>query len=110
MPPHLHHREDESFYVIEGEFFDDERTVSGGPGTFIYIHKGNLHGFRNVGATLGRMLNSRTPGGLHERFFEEIGEEAQDLTNPPVMEAPPNIERVVRIAAKYGTEFLPPPD
>ena len=33
VPPYLHHREDESSYVIEGEFFDDERTVSGGPGT-----------------------------------------------------------------------------
>lgn len=56
------------------------------------------------------MLSSRTPGGLHERFFEEIGEEAQDLTNPPVMEGSPDIERVARIAAKYDTELPPPPD
>jgi hypothetical protein len=55
------------------------------------------------------MLNSQTPGGYHELFFEEIGEEATDLTTPPVMEGPPDIERVVRIAAKYGTEFPPPP-
>lgn len=112
VPPHLHHREDESFYVLEGEFefFDDERTVRGGPGTFVYIPKGTLHGFSNVGDTPGRMLNSQTPGGFHERFFEEIGEEMQDPTNPPVTEGPPDIERVVRIAAKYGTEFPPPPD
>ncbi len=54
------------------------------------------------------MLISQTTGGFHERFIEEIGEEAQDLTDPPVVEGPPDIERVVRIAAKYGTEFLPP--
>ena len=111
VPPHLHHREDELFYVLEGEFefFDNGRTEIGGPGTFIYVPKGNLHGFTNVGSIPGRMLNSQTPGGYHELFFEEIGEEATDLTTPPVMEGPPDIERVVRIAAKYGTEFPPPP-
>ena len=111
VPPHLHHREDEFFYVLDGEFefFENGRTARGGPGDFFYVPKGNLHGFTNVGTTPGRMLNSQTPGGLHERFFEEIGEEATDLTTPPVMEGPPDIERIVRIAARYGTEFPPPP-
>jgi mannose-6-phosphate isomerase-like protein (cupin superfamily) len=105
VPPHVHHREDESFYVLEGEFefSDGERPVRAGPGTFVYVSRGNFHDFTNVGDALGRMLNSQTPGGLYERFFEEIGEEVQDPDGSP------DIERVTRIAARYGTEFPPPP-
>jgi len=52
-------------------------------------------------------LSSQTPGGLHERLFEEIGEEAIDRSIPPVPGAPPDFGKIAAIAAKYGTEIPP---
>ena len=70
-----------------------------------YVPKGNLHAHGNVGEGIGRMLVSQTPGGLHERFFEEIGEEMQEGSPPTVSEDPPDMERIARIAAEYGIEM-----
>jgi mannose-6-phosphate isomerase-like protein (cupin superfamily) len=78
--PHVQHWEDESLYVLEGEyeFVDEGRsTVKAGVGSLIYIPKGNLHTYKNVGEGPGRMLVSQTPGGPHERFIEEVGEPAR---------------------------------
>jgi quercetin dioxygenase-like cupin family protein len=80
-----------------------------GRGVVLYVPKGNLHTFKNVGTGIGRVLVSQAPGGLHERFYEEIGKEAQDLTTPRFMEGPPDVERIVVIVAKYGIEIPPPP-
>ena len=106
-PPHIHHREDESFYVVDGEFefLKDGETVRAGAGSLVYVPKGTLHAFKNVGEEKGRLLLSQTPGGLHERFFEEIGEEATDMTMPPDAEGPPDDVRIVAVAARYGTEI-----
>ena len=106
--PHIHHREDESFYVVEGEFefSRDGETIRAGAGSLIYVPRGSLHAFKNVGEERGRLLMSQTPGGLHERFFEEIGEEGTDRTTPPVVAEPPDLSA---IAAKYGTEMAAPP-
>jgi mannose-6-phosphate isomerase-like protein (cupin superfamily) len=106
-PPHIHHREDECFYVLDGEFefLTGEDTVRAGAGSLVYVPRGTLHAFKNVGEGPGRMLNSQTPGGLHERFFEEIGEEATDKTTPPVADGPPDAARIVAVAARYGTEI-----
>ena len=111
VPPHIQHREDECFYVLEGEFefLDDVRTFVAGPGSLIYVPKGNLHAFKNVSEGVGRMLVSQTPGGLHECFFEEIGEEAGDGTIPPVPDGTPNVGKIIAIAAKYGIEIPLPP-
>ena len=111
-PPHVQHREDEAFYVLEGEyeFLDnDGHTMRVGTGSLVYTPKGNLHAYKNVGTTPGRLLVSQTPGGLHERFFEEIGQEAQeDKFKPKGHEDPPDAERIVAIAATYGIEMPPP--
>ena len=46
-PPHIHHREDEAFYIQEGEleFQLGDRTTIATPGTFLYSPKGHLHTF-----------------------------------------------------------------
>ena len=108
-PPHVQHREDEAFYVLEGEheFLVEGHTINAGAGSLIYIPKGNLHAHKNVGEEPGRMLVSQTPGGLHERFFEEIGEEMRDGSTPPVSENPPDIAKIAKIAAEYGIEMTP---
>jgi quercetin dioxygenase-like cupin family protein len=110
-PPHIQHREDECFYVLEGEyeFLVEGRTLRMPAGSLLYVPKGNLHAHKNVGEGTGRMLVSQTPGGLHERFFEELGEPAKD-TLSPVSEEPPNVQRIGTIAAKYGIEISPLPE
>ncbi len=110
--PHVQHREDESFYVLEGEyeFLDDARgTTRAGAGSLIYVPRGILHAHKNVGTTTARMLLSQTPGGLHERFFEEVGEPTMDGAEPSVSEGPQDIRRIRAIAVKYGIEIPPPP-
>jgi mannose-6-phosphate isomerase-like protein (cupin superfamily) len=79
-PPHIHHREDEAFYVIDGEF---EFTIAGQPlrvgaGQSVFGQRSVPHNFKNVGSTPGRMIVTVTPAGL-ERFFTEVG----PVTQPP---------------------------
>lgn len=106
-PPHIQHREDECFYVIEGEyeFLDDDNVFRAKAGSLVYVPRGRLHTHKNVGEGTGRMLVSQTPGGLHERFFEELGEEAPDVSAPPISDDPPDAKRVAEVAARYGIEI-----
>jgi quercetin dioxygenase-like cupin family protein len=109
--PHVQHREDESFYVLEGEyeFLDNAGdTTRAGAGSLIYVPRGNLHAHKNVGTTTGRMLLSQTPGGLHECFFEEVGEPTMGGSEPLVSEGPQDMKRIIAIAVKYGIEIPPP--
>src|SRR3989337_1706542 len=56
-PPHVQHREDEAFYVLEGEyeFLDnDGHTMRVGTGSLVYTPKGNLHPYKNVGTSPGK--------------------------------------------------------
>ncbi len=106
-PPHVQHREDEAIYVLGGEyeFLVEGRTLRAGAGSLLYVPRGNLHAHRNTGEGVGRMLVSQTPGGSHERFLEEIGEERRDVSTTPVSEDPPDMERIARIAVEYGIEM-----
>ncbi len=110
LPPHVQHREDESFYVLQGEFefVVEGRTISVGVGSLIYVPKGILHAHKNVGEGVGRMLVSQTPGGLYESFFEEVGKAVDGEAGPLVVEDQPNLERIVTIGVQYGIEIPPP--
>ena len=108
-PPHLQPHDLEAFYVLEGEY---EFTLGGeaqthGPGGFVLVPKDVPHHFRNPGKAPARMLILNTPGGLHEGFFRDAGEPARpDNAFPPM--APPDVPRLMGIAAQYGIEILPP--
>ncbi|MEW4570198.1 quercetin 2,3-dioxygenase [Tautonia sp. JC769] len=107
-PPHIHHREDEAFYILEGslEFHADGQAFRPEPGSWITLARGSLHGFRNVGDAPARMLILTTPAGL-ERFFLEVGRPAAAGDEP----APPTeqeIERLLEAAPRYGLEIRPP--
>ena len=106
-PPHIQHREDESFYVLEGEFefLSGEETLRVGVGSLLYVPKGTLHAHKNVGEGVGRMLMSQTPGGLYERFFEAVGKAVDDDGGPFVFAHQPDVGRVVEVAAEYGIEI-----
>jgi quercetin dioxygenase-like cupin family protein len=65
-PPHIHRREDEAFFVIEGElsFQVDGRNMSATPGAWVTLPKGTLHAFKNIGQTQAKMLILVNPSGL----------------------------------------------
>lgn len=108
-PPHIHHREDEALYVLEGELevLDKDRSIKVNAGSFVHIPKGTLHCFKNVGATTARMLALFTPAGFEEFFFE-VGQPAiEGETAPPP--GPEEIEKTIAVAPKYGMEVPPPP-
>jgi mannose-6-phosphate isomerase-like protein (cupin superfamily) len=111
-PPHVQHREDEAFYVLEGEyeFLVDGNTLRAGSGSLVYVPKGALHAHRNVGEVLGRMLTTHTPGDLYELFFENAGRPADaDDGGPPAFEERPEAEkRIVEAASEFGIEIPPP--
>ena len=109
-PPHVQHREDESFYVLEGEyeFLIGGETLRVGAGSHLYVPKGTLHMHKNVGEGVGMMLLTQTPGGLYERFFEEVGKPADGDAGPLVFEDHPDARRIIALAAQYGIEIPPP--
>jgi quercetin dioxygenase-like cupin family protein len=106
-PPHIHTREDETFYVLEGEieFLLGEELVNAGPGDFVNIPRGLVHRFLNTGSETARLILTFTPAGI-EKFFEETLERAPN----DVREAPDNVEEVaaryVEAAPRHGLEFV----
>src|SRR5262245_36374592 len=71
-PPHVHSREEEGFYVLEGEiaFTIDGKRALATPGTFANMPVGVPHSFKNESARPARMLVSLAPAGLENMFFE----------------------------------------
>ena len=102
--PHVQHWEDECLYVIEGvfEFVEEDETFLAGPGSVVYVPKGNLHAYRNTGEAAGRLLVTQTPGGMHERFFEEVGGSAAEGVRTKAALDPKGLAAT---AAKYGIEM-----
>ena len=105
-PPHVHRREDEAFFLLDGELtvrVGDE-TFGARPGSFVFCPRDVPH-LLTVETDAVRILTLCTPGGL-DAMFVELGEPAGSRTPPPPA-GPPDVERVVRVAAAYGAELLP---
>ena len=102
-PYHKHHREDEAFYVIEGEmaFVCGEKWLKGGPGTYVFGPREIAHGFKVIGNWPARMLLMCAPGGF-EKFVLELG---QPASAPP---GPPDFGKLAAVAAKYEIDLLGP--
>jgi mannose-6-phosphate isomerase-like protein (cupin superfamily) len=108
--PHIQHREDECFYVLEGqfEFVIEGSKVEASIGSLIYVSKGALHAFKNLSQSTGRLLVSQTPGGVYEGFVEEVGMPATEKDRSPTAEEPPEADRLTEIGTKYGLEMVLP--
>ena len=108
-PPHIHHREDESFYVREGTLAIrmGDRTVNAAPGDFVHIPRGTVHCFKNTGNTHAKMLVTFTPAGM-EKFFEEGFYPAGDRSVGPPSLNEELLARMLAAAPNCGLEFLPP--
>jgi quercetin dioxygenase-like cupin family protein len=108
-PPHVHSREEESFYVLEGEitFTIDGKTVVATTGTFANMPVGVSHSFRNASNKPARMILSVAPAGLENMFFE-VGvplPEGASTAQPTTKE---EIDRLLRVAPNYGIKLLLP--
>ena len=98
---HIHLREDELWWVLEGEFrfrtADDWLRAS--TGGMAFGPRGMPHAFQNIADTPGRLLIVTTPSGV-ERFFEQF---AQDQALPI------GFERLTVVGAANWLEFTGPP-
>jgi mannose-6-phosphate isomerase-like protein (cupin superfamily) len=108
-PPHVHSREEEGFYILEGEIIlqiGDERVVATA-GMFANMPVGTPHSFKNESNRPAKMLISVAPAGLEQMFFEVGVPVAQAATtaSPPTKE---EIEKLLAIAPRYGIEIRLP--
>ena len=104
-PPHIHLRENETFYVLEGEItfqVGDERRVAK-PGTFVHMPIGNLHAFKNETEQMAKMLISFAPAGLEGMCFE-VGKDRADGGQPD-QASQEEIEKLLKAADRYGIEY-----
>lgn len=107
-PPHIHHAEDEIFYILEGEktVTCDGRTWTAGPGACVFLPRGRLHAFTVVGSVPVKEIQITTPAQF-ERFAAEVGEPARLMTLPEP--GPVDVKRLLSVAAKYRIEIPGPP-
>lgn len=108
-PMHVHRREDEFFYVLEGaiDFTANGRTERINAGGCFFAPLGAAHRFRNATARPARMLVWVTPGGLDE-YFTEVGTRLPSRASPPVAPTDADLARLVGLAPKYGLEIVAP--
>lgn len=110
-PPHVHHLEEEQFYVLEGELticVGDE-TFQLMTGDFVHIPRETVHSFKN-GAAPARLLATFAPAGI-EGFFREVGEPVIDRLESPPLVTPDTIARIIAAEAggwKVHHDTLPP--
>ena len=109
-PTHIHSREDEAFYVLEGEllFHVDGHSFTATSGAWVTLARGSWHSFQNTGSQPARMLIVVTPAGL-ENFFLEVGREAIARETEPVAPTSEDIQKLLQTAPKYGIEIRMPP-
>ena len=108
-PPHIHHREEETFYVLEGEmtFSVGGKTIKATPGTMVCLPRDVAHSFV-IDSEQVRMLILLTPAGF-EGWFKEFSVPAPAMTLPPQVEVPySDIQRMLESSLRYGIEIVSP--
>lgn len=105
-PLHVHHREDEAFWILEGDVtlqIGDE-LIEVHAGDYAFGPRDIPHRY-TVGAAGCRMLFICTPGGF-EGLVRDMSEPAASRTLPPPAEQEPDWEHVAAVAQRYGCELL----
>lgn len=108
-PPHVHSREEEGFFILEGEitFTIDGKRLVATAGIFANMPVGTPHSFRNESSRPAKMLISVAPAGLEKMFFEVGVTLAEGATTalPPTKE---EIEKLLAVAPSYGIDISLP--
>jgi mannose-6-phosphate isomerase-like protein (cupin superfamily) len=105
-PLHIHGREDEAYFIVDGRFAFQvgEHSITVGPGDFVLAPRGIPHTFRNLEDRSARKLALAWPAGM-DRFFLEVGQPVDAEGAPEAYAA----ARFVETVAKYGMKILAPP-
>jgi mannose-6-phosphate isomerase-like protein (cupin superfamily) len=108
-PPHVHATEDEGFLVLEGELsvHTTEGTRALGPGMAMNAPAGEPHTIEVTSDEPARWLVVSSPAGF-ERFVRALGRSAE-RDELPVLDGPPDVERLVAVAAEHGITFVGAP-
>jgi mannose-6-phosphate isomerase-like protein (cupin superfamily) len=99
-PLHVHEREDEALYVLEGEVtvrLGDELSTAGA-GSFVWMPRGVAHSFANRGTVPVRLLGFAVPGGI-EGLLASVPRDGSRL-DPAFLAA---------LADTYGSRVVGPP-
>lgn len=108
-PPHVHTREEESFYILEGEitFLIGDQRVVATAGMFANVSTGCLHAFKNESDKPARMIITVAPSGL-EKMFMEVGHPVAATATEAPKPTQADIEKLLAIAPNYGIEIRVP--
>lgn len=101
-PRHLHHEQDEWFYVVEGEYIievGEERYEELGPGDSVFAPRKVAHVWAHVGEGIGRLIAALQPAGEIEAFFDELA----------TLGPSPEREVLRRAFSSHGMELTGPP-
>jgi mannose-6-phosphate isomerase-like protein (cupin superfamily) len=107
-PLHVHHREDEAWYILDGQmtFFVGEAALEARTGSFVFAPRGIPHTF-TVDVEPTRVLVFASPAGF-EHFALELGRVATS-DEPPADLSIPGPDILAPVAARYGIEVIGPP-
>ena len=107
-PLHIHHREDEAWYVLDGAmtFYVGDDALEATTGSFVFAPRGIPHTF-TVDTQPTRVLLFASPAGF-ERFAMELGQPAVSDTAPPGL-AVPHPDVLGPVAERSGIEVVGPP-
>ena len=108
-PPHVHSREEEGFYILEGEItvhIGDKRIVTTA-GMFANMPVGAPHSFKNESDKPAKMLITVAPAGLEQMFFE-VGVPLAEGATTALQPKKEEIEKLLAIAPRYGVEIRLP--
>lgn len=99
VPLHVHNREDEAMYIIEGEYEIQcgDRTVRVTKGAFVFLPKGVPNRFENATDAPARHIHITSPGGF-ERFMEQMALIASD--------GPPDKDKMREVLRKHEIEMM----
>ena len=106
-PLHVHHREDEAFWILEGSatFEVGDATIEASAGDFLFGPRHIPHKY-DTGEEGCRLLMICTPGGNFESIVREMGIPAESRTLPPPSDEEPDWEQVAAVAKAHGCELL----
>jgi quercetin dioxygenase-like cupin family protein len=105
-PLHVHHREDESFWILEGDltFEVGDAIIEARAGDYLFGPRDIPHRY-TVGSAGCRMLFIMTPGGFEDMVIA-MSQPAASRTLPPPFEGEPDWEQIAAIAKAHGNELL----
>jgi mannose-6-phosphate isomerase-like protein (cupin superfamily) len=105
-PLHVHHREDEAFFILEGSatIHVGDESFELGPGDYAFGPRDIPHRY-TVGGEGCRMLFICTPGGF-ENLVRDMSVPAESRTLPPPSDEEPDWEHVAAVAKANGCELL----